>query len=348
MANMDSSDQDDHPLLPSRVIREYIKDVPEFKELCEVRAKGWANPKGDKYFKKQRKSADNADHHTAIFFFKMMKAIANELHDATGVFGVRPDCATPAILDTCAAPGGFVTFALRRNPTAKVTALSLPASMGGHKMLAGRRNLEAQFLDITMLAADMGAAKDDVPGGHPEEHAFRFEPLLGDKMFDTVFCDGQVLRTHRRLEYREQREARRLSVSQLVLGMEHVKPGGSVVILMHKPEAWRTAQLMCTFSKFSEISVFKSTKHHEIRSSFYLVAKNIQPHAAAAAEALAEWKRDWRVATFGTDEEYEQTVVSSPEAVGKLLEDFGEQLVTLAKPLWKIQAAALEQREWTN
>src|SRR2546423_6558730 len=65
----------------------------------------------------------------------------------------------------------------------------------------------------------------------------QFDP---GQLFDLVLCDGQVLRTHVRAPYREMREARRLAVTQLAIGLEHLRIGGTMVVLLHKVEATDT------------------------------------------------------------------------------------------------------------
>jgi len=60
------------------------------------------------------------------------------------------------------------------------------------------------------------------------------------------------------------REARRLAVTQLAIGLEHVKIGGTMVVLLHKVEATDTVSLLYRFSKFSSVKLFKPT----VKSSF--------------------------------------------------------------------------------
>jgi len=55
------------------------------------------------------------------------------------------------------------------------------------------------------------------------------------------------------------------------------------------------------------------------------------------------WKRDWHVATFGTADAYAQNRATAPEAVERVLEDFGEELCRLGRPVWEIQEAALRK-----
>lgn len=321
-----------------------------------------------------------------------MKLIARELHSRTGALQISHTASDPAILDMCAAPGGFLEVALEKNRGARAVAFSLPFSVGGHKMLMSHRsNVSLKFLDVTMLATDMGVSVgvtegsevDDtstaaaaeqgqgqdqrllgeaIPADHPDADNFiRERQLQSSHQFDLVLCDGQVLRTHaqHRATYREKREATRLTLTQLALGLEHLRPGGTLVMLLHKVEVWDTLMLFRTFDRFTTgppqhrqqggagtgLRLFKPRSGHTIRSSFYLVATGVRSDSPEAQRAIARWKDLWRVATFGTDEEWMKAKFedcSSEETVETVLEEFGDKLVALGRPIWERQAQALE------
>lgn len=272
----------------------------------------------------------------------MMKNIAHELHKSTKAFKIRQAVGTepPSILDICMAPGGFLATALEHNPTSHALAFSLPVSNGGHKVrLPQRPNVEQRFLDVTMLAADMGMS--DIPQAHPEAENFmprQFEP---NRLFDLVLCDGQVLRTHVRAPYRENQEARRLSSTQLALGLQHLRPGGTMVILMHRLEAWNSVNLLKTFHEFSSLRLFKPKAGHAKRSSFYMIATGVQSRHPEAVRSIERWKAIWRAATFGGDDERWEVLSDRELSVEQLLDQFGEELIRLGRGIWKVQADAL-------
>ncbi|ESZ98023.1 FtsJ-like methyltransferase family protein [Sclerotinia borealis F-4128] len=321
-------------------IQKYLlENVAEFRRLTELRQQGWDNPKGDDYFQKQRHNADNADEKMGNYFFNMMKEIAQEMHQATCALDISK-MASPTILDMCMAPGGFLATALNLNPGSRALGFSLPISKGGHKALLARDpNVTLRFIDITMLAADMGVA--DIPAEHPEAKRFLSQQLDPGQLFDLILCDGQVLRTHNRAAYRETREALRLSITQLAIGLEHVKIGGTMVVLLHKVEAAHNIFLLYRFNKFSSVKVFKSTRHHAKRSSFYMIATNIQSQHCEAILAVELWKKQWKVATFGTDVEYEEELRATCLNAEEVLGEFRTELVRLGRKVWEIQATAL-------
>lgn len=270
-----------------------------------------------------------------------MQRIGKELQECTNAFTIQPSSTSHVtILDMCMAPGGFLATALSHSPGSRALTFSLPSGNGGHKVLLPRNpRVETRFLDITMLAADMGMA--DIPVSHPDAGNFLPRQVETQQLFDLVICDGQVLRTHTRPDYREKREVRRLITTQLALGLEHLRVGGTMIVLLHKVEAWDTVTLLSTFRKFSSIRLFKPTTGHATRSSFYMIATNIRSDSPAAIMAIELWKTMWRVATFGSDEEYSEEICNGRPNISELLQDFGAELVQLGREVWKVQADAL-------
>ena len=185
------------------------------------------------------------------------------------------------------APGGFLSAAMQCIPNAIATAYSLPFAAGGHKVLMPEHtNVKITMLDITMLAADLDT--DDIPEEHPDSANFLPKYFSDGREFDIVFCDGPVLRTQTRADYRVHTEPRRLSVTQLALGLGHSRPGGTMVVLLHKFEGPITMEILHLFAQFSSIKLFKPPRAHAKRSSFYMVASNVQvehPEAVKAVES---------------------------------------------------------------
>ncbi|KAJ5617070.1 hypothetical protein N7537_002184 [Penicillium hordei] len=323
------------------VVPYLLENSPEFRELSDVRQQGWDAPEGDKYFENLRQNADKSDKKTATYFYKFMNTIGHELDKATNAFKIQPvDSTPPAILDICMAPGAFLEIALKKNPGSHALAFSLPVSCGGYRSrLASGLNVKQVFLDVTMLAADMGV--DQIPGGHEDSENFLPRQLDEGRLFDFAICDGQVLRQHSRAPYRESREARRLAATQLALGLQHLRPGGTLIVLLHRLEAWNIANLIWMFHKISLVRLFKPKKGHAKRSSFYMVATNVESQHPEAVEAVRRWKEIWRIATFGSDEEYGEMTLDKDQSVETLVEAFGPKLVKLGKPIWKTQANAL-------
>ncbi|KAK1054280.1 hypothetical protein LTR74_015930 [Friedmanniomyces endolithicus] len=335
------------------IITEYLSEnVQELRTLAALRQKGWDNPAGDEFFRKQRQVSDQSrdDPKICRIFYEMMKNIAHDMHKATGVFDILTSSTDkPKILDFCVAPGGYLETSMWHDPRAQATAFSLGTDQGGHEILMPPNpRIAVKFMDITMLAADMGV--DTIPEGHPDSANFLPRELASDQFFDLIICDGQVLRTnvHARAEYRESREATRLTLTQLALGLEHLTPGGTMVVLLHHMETWGTLCLMRKMHQFASVQMFKHPKCHAKRSAFYMIATKVNTRCLQATEAIEEWKEIWKVATFGSEEAYREITHASDGEVHSLLEDLGPRLVEIARPTWVIQVKALENASFVK
>lgn len=275
-----------------------------------------------------------------------MLKIADELNKATGVFSRQN---TQSVLDVCMAPGGFAEYALRQNFRCVVDAMTLPREKGGHSVLIqtrGRRNVAVTYTDITMHA-DLLPAGKHIPDDSPDKEEFESNrPLPHMWSYSLVICDGVRLRVHEHGMVREW-EPRRLTISELIIGLTNVKPGGSLLALMHGPDHWDTVAVLYRFSQFSDIQLYKPKTSHRNRSSFYMVASNINTDLAAPwVEHLREC---WYEATFGGEDgrgvpfDLEEDLV-----VEDVLEEFGERLIEMGRDIWTIQKEALESWDWNR
>lgn len=118
--------------------------------------------------------------------------------------------------------------------------------------------------------------------------------------------------------------------SQLILALERIRHGGTLVILLHKIEALDTMELLYLFSQFSDIEVFKPLRKHAIRSTFYLIAKNVQPSVESARVAVIAWKKAWWNATFGGEQGVgAQRLDKDDKYAQAIIDSFGNSLLRL-------------------
>ncbi|EQB56241.1 hypothetical protein CGLO_03778 [Colletotrichum gloeosporioides Cg-14] len=330
---------------PGAVIVQYLtQHSPEFAELRRLRKIGWDSPAGDRFFQHQRARATNPDTATELSFYRMMKRIGDEMQRTTGVLKIKsPASDFPQILDMGMAPGGFLATAVKLNPGAKAVGFSLPICDGGYRSLAPKsKDIDIRYLDVTMLAADLGY--DNITADHPDADKFLSRQFEPGQRFDLVICSSSVVRDHQLDDYRKKTEPRRLTTSQLALGLERLNPGGTMIVLFHKVEAWTTVLQLYRFSKFcKKVFLFKPTKGHAKRSSFYMIATDVQGQTPEAVLAIERWKQIWRAATLdveGTGAMLQELDEEDPSPE-EILREFGEDLVRLGKHAWSIQADAL-------
>lgn len=277
----------------------------------------------------------------------MYKKIGEELHEKADPFYVKKKFgAEMTSLNLCMAPGGYTWSVLKRTRNATAHGISLPVEDGGHSMYLDHgekdRRVEVEWLDLTMLTAELGTPIEKVPAKHPEAAKFNACSPFPGKLFDIVICDGNVLRVHRH-QRDVDREAYRLLFSQLIFGLERTKPGGNFIILLHRVDSWLNLKLLNAFESFSKVRLFKAHKIHATSSSFYLVAKNVQAESAEAKEAVKGWKADWWTTTFagenGTGFGLEPPAA---EEVQELIKAYGERWRMLSRPIWETQLLALK------
>lgn len=272
-----------------------------------------------------------------------MKKIGFEMQNQTAAFKIEtPSTGRPHILDMCMAPGGYLEVALAINPGIGARGFCLPESDGGHKVFlsqASRSRAELRYMDITMLAADMGV--ENILEHHPDAGRFLSRQFQPGEEFGFALCDGHVLRTHDRADYRKDCEAQRLITTQLALSLEHLAPGGTMIVLLHKVDAWDSVLVLKTFSGFSRIRLYKPMAGHRVRSSFYMIATHIQSKHPLAIKAVARWKQVWKAATFGQDNGSMLALHEEEPSAEEVIRDFGEELVRMGRDVWKNQAEAL-------
>ncbi|KAF8429042.1 hypothetical protein EV426DRAFT_206655 [Tirmania nivea] len=363
-------------------IREFLasQKIQAWIELDEMRKKIWRSEEANKHFEKQRENADGSTQNITIQvgFLNMMLGIAREIQVSTGVFtSVRPKnprsvLAKPVrCLDTSMAPGGFAQYFLSQNPRATVDGLSLPVESGGHSMLLQDANktlgvrprpqdkdVNIAWTDVTLHPLFLPQGKE-YPEEFPDKPAFDgnqpLHPHLqsppnkpSDRVYDIIISDGAYLRIHAHAQLRHW-EAGRLLVSQLILGLSFIKPGGSVLILLHHLENWNTFATVYNFSRIANIRLYKPEWAHAIRSSFYLIATKVQPELDVCKAWVEELKRAWYAMTFGGEEGLGGLVEAGEGLnVDKMLDEWGEEFVVLGENVWKRQRDALKRKGWVG
>lgn len=282
-------------------------------------------------------------------FYRMTQVVGKGLAKQSNIFNLESTC--PKVLDLCMAPGGFAITAKKYLSGPVIDAVTLPFRIGGIEVLAKGACQNIEYADITMYSREM-AVEGHIPADHPDYRNFKIDqPFLGE-LYDIVICGGAVGKSRQMEPYREEVEHSRLTVSQLVFAMNRLKPGGSVVLLLHRIESWDTVCILNAFNQFSDIQLYKHPKIHGIKSSFYLVAKNVNLEHPVMRTSMLYWKDLWKYLTFKDFIDMPSPLAAlyrSDDDFAKIVKDtFGPQFLSLARPIWKIQADALRRAPFTQ
>ena len=302
----------------------------------------------------ERNSTDHSTNEDGERHFNLMRRNGDEMQRETRALNLQHPRAE--VLDLCMAPGDYTASVCKYSSQAHVSAITLPEGQGGYHVFvrhgSGTR-VELMQADITMFAAEFGVT-EILPGSQLDAANFSFErPFL--KPFDLIFCDGHVARTQELLSHSRATEASRLTCSQLIIAMQRIKSGGTLILLLHGADLYHNVKLIRFFDKISRLQLFKPVKGHAKKSSFYLVAKDMQPGPKVAQTAVFKWKQIWKDATFpstaaptsdGSHAQDEAEILLKQAEREKdskeLIGSFGERLIKLAEPLWETQKNALQ------
>lgn len=274
----------------------------------------------------------------------MTRGVGEGLAKKSKIFNFESTC--PKVLDLCMAPGGFAATAKKYLPGAVIDAVTLPPAIGGFKVMDKKVCQNIEYADITMYSKEM-AFEQHIPTEHPDYRNFEINrPFFGNS-YDIVICGGAVGKSHQMKPYRKACERSRLTVSQLVFAMNRLKASGSVVLLLHHVESWDTVCILNAFNQFSDIQLYKHPKIHAKTSSFYLVAKNVNLEHPCARTSMSYWKDLWKYLTFkdfiDIPSPYSTLYRLDDDFATMVKDSFGPHFLRLARPVWQIQAKALDK-----
>ncbi|KAJ5717630.1 hypothetical protein N7488_003276 [Penicillium malachiteum] len=320
-----------------------------FAELRCVQKEVWESPDADEHYKAQKQRAASSAHKQKSYFFEMMKYIGDKLQYEHRLIPPVSEKSDFEALDICMAPGGFTSTVLKHNCLAKVYGLTISQKKGGNAILIKKwkenPRVEIQFMDITMLSAEFGFPDLMLPDSSRELQFSSLIPYTG-RMFDLVICDGQVV-AGRHDGPNSKHAATRLSCAQIILGLQRIKSDGTFVMLLHQTHRPQVVRLLEAFSHFSNIALFKPVPCHAKRNSFYLVARNVDPHHERVGRLLRDLKNSWRACTvdaFGMGVSETSVDEATTEDMEDILQSFGEDLVRISQPIWSIQRDALKNQ----
>ncbi|KAF4616089.1 hypothetical protein D9613_011235 [Agrocybe pediades] len=282
-----------------------------------------------------RETADNASEELARTWFWRMRKILGEIDQGLKYRAIPRG--KLYFLDLGCSPGGFSSYILGKNRRSIGCGISLPVAEGGHEFCLEDRLRSRYTLfsaNITYYALAPAAMNDA-----------RFFPLpaeVGSREFDLVLLDGHQLRTQvGRLPW----DRDRLLISQIIIALQSVKAGGTIIIKLPMPHKVISAKIVYMFRLISGIvQRYKPRTMHGNRGTFYLVAREVGGKEEAGlnqATFLRALRRLWTELTFG-GENGEGRFLKAKDldfvvTTDALVEEHVDWLVGFGKPLWEVQ-----------
>ncbi|KDR70470.1 hypothetical protein GALMADRAFT_282221 [Galerina marginata CBS 339.88] len=334
LLSIPSVDEDEDIRLPRALIQ---RGSVVLQELLELQKRGWQDEATELHYQKQRHTADTASSDLNKIWFERMKGLLCEIDDCVHCI---PASDTLRFLDLGCCPGGFSSYILDKHPTATGLGISLPVTDGGHGFCMEMHHLSRfELLYGNLTYYQLG------PSNTADQRLHDVPAEINRRCFDLALLDGHQLRTQTSaLPW----DSDRLLISQLILALTAVKPGGTIIVklpLPHKPVA---AKILHFFNRASRrLLRWKPRVMHSNRGTFYAVAQGIgegcdeqnMAHVVLALKGL------WIELTFGGEDGKGRNMV--PEdldfmvSMENLLAFHLDWLVRLGIPLWQVQAKAL-------
>lgn len=311
----------------------------DLNALVELKKKGWREECLDHHFEEQRTVADNAGPELSRIWFGRMQTILGEIDNLRECIRER---GALKFLDLGCCPGGFTTYILEKNAQATGLGISLDVEKGGHAPLISADHLkrfDLRFADLTYY--QLGPSK--INGRRLQVVPFD----IRGRTFDLALLDGHHLRTQvHGLPW----DGIRLSLSQIILGLQSVKQGGTIVMKLSRPENAYSARILHMLDKIcTNLSTCKPRTMHSDRGTFYAVAKGVGlgEEGGRLPNILNTFKYLWLEATFGGEEGQGRPLTEKDLDFIVTIEDlqnhYLDRLIQLGRMVWKIQEQGIHR-----
>ncbi|KDN45698.1 hypothetical protein RSAG8_04782, partial [Rhizoctonia solani AG-8 WAC10335] len=305
-------------------------------ELIVLRDQGNESKNIDKHFENEREKPRNAIYTDRSFATAFENAMEN-MNQAVWI------PRTHSFLDLGCAPGGFTQYLLRKNRRARGIGISLPNEQGGHGLAVAYPDsfprYELHWADLTTF--DLAPS---IPKPASLTHDFPplpFEP--GSR--DLVVCDARWVLNPDNLK--RPWNWTRLIISQLLIALRAVSPGGNIFMRLSCVERTLTGRILLALCRISNIvRTVKATQFQTIRSYFYVLAQRVHPESDECKRLVSALERLWYTMTFEGESGYGRDISAEDEELittdEEMLSEKGlSAIVQLGTPMWEIQYDAL-------
>lgn len=162
---------------------------------------------------------------------------------------------------------------------------------------------------------------------------------------DLIICDGQwVINPDNLKRYWNWT---RLIISQLLIALRAVSPGGNIFLRLSCVERTLTGRILLALCRISDlVRTVKSSQFQAMRSYFYVLAQRIDPDSDECKKLIDALEKLWYIMTFegedgcGRDIGAEDEELITPEE--ELISEQGlSVLAQLGTPVWNVQYDAL-------
>ena len=238
-------------------------------------------------------------------------------------------------------PGGFAHYILRRNPNAQGVGVSLDPEMGGSGLTIPFPELERfkmHWSDLTYLAICAPGIPPLPPGG------VALSPLPFDPTgFRVVILDGMYRNPPQELNSHPW-DMDRLLIAQLIIGLECLDGGGTLLVKFNHLESVVTAQLVYMLDVLSKRVIAFKPFLHATRGSFYAVATGV---GLERKNYLKNLKTVWWNLTYdgpkGEGRYLKEEDLNFIVEFETLEESYLERLIELGRGAWRAQSKALRR-----
>ncbi|KAF5372158.1 hypothetical protein D9758_005045 [Tetrapyrgos nigripes] len=335
------------------------RGASDLEYLLKLKKKGWQDENLDNYFAQERHVADNASAELNSNWYRKMQKVFGEIDRATECIPRSQEAGSFRFLDLGCCPGGFSSYILKKNKNATGVGISLPVDQGGYDSALEEGLLERftlHFVNLTKynLAVDPATATFNSSTGTTGSAFLRLEDQLGasgpSKKFDLILLGCSHVRKNDDIRW----EVDQLLLSQLVIALGYIRPGGKIVMKMSIMERILTSKTIRFFDLLCErVETVKPLTMHAKRGSFYLVAhgvgRGVEGHRQE--EFLTKLKEIWEELTFGGQdgtgrflnlEDFDFVVTTEELKDSERSGEFLDKLVELGRKVWQGQIKGLE------
>lgn len=230
---------------------------------------------------------------------------------------------------------------LKKNHRARGLGISLEEEKGGHKyLLKSKLGKRHELVSANLTYFQLG------PTPILDTDKLQFLPdSFVSEIFDLCILDAHQLRWQKDAEGWD---GWRLAISQIILALEGIKRGGTLIMKLSRPDHLYTARILWMLDQVStDLQACKPLTMHRDRGSFYAIALGVglrEPAGPALPSFLHAFQKLWVELTFGgdgdgrwmTDEDLDFLISEEELALF-----FADRLIQLGRPVWFIQAQAL-------